>query len=258
MKLLSVLMFIFAFTIEVRVRASDHHNHKAKEVSSVSVVETPEQCLESYGYCVIKNLNQKYSYQGEGFLISLSPESIIIRQKLKEISFVKGQIFVKANSKMSFQTPYGQIEVEKDSQALLEKFSDKVVVQTIFGKVFLKPLGEKKSILVMQGHENYVAQVGDSLKAQTGIPKPVMIEPLLKTWFYHANLSKEKFTEEVESFKSVHEKAVQDLSILNEQIATREIASAKAERMAAEERARKAKEHHKKMQETYMKRLLTE
>lgn len=252
MKLLSVLMFIFAFTIEVRVRASNVESETPK------IVETPDHCVESYDYCVIKNLNQKYSYKGDSYVLSMSPESIVIRQKPKEISFVKGQLFIRADTKVTFETPYGQIEVEKDSQVLLEKFTDKFVVQTIFGKVFLKPLGGKKSILVMEGHENFISQVDDSLKAQVGIPKPIMIEPLLKTWAYHADLNKQKFLEEVDSFKTVHEKAVHELSILNEQIASREIASAKAEKLAAEERARKAKEHKEKMQKTYYNRLLNE
>jgi len=141
---------------------------------------------------------------------------------------------------------------------LLFKQADKVVVQTIFGKVFLKPLGDKKTILVMAGHENFISQVGESLKAQTGIPKPIMIEPLLKAWSYHADVKKEKFLEDVDTFKSIHEKAVQELSILNEQIASREIASVKAEKAAREERARKAKELSQKRQNTYYQRLLSE
>lgn len=250
MKLLNVLLFILAFTIEVRVRASEAVPEK--------IIETPDHCLEDTGYCIIKNLDKRYSYKGESFTLSLTPEAIVVRQKQKEFSFVKGQVYIKSDTKVTFEIPYGTIEIESDSQVLLEKYEDKVTVQTIFGKAFLKPLGEKKPILVMAGHENYISQVGENLKAQTGIPKPIMIEPMLKAWAYHADLKKEKFLEDVETFKSIHEKAVQELSILNEQIASREIASIKAEKLAREERARKAKEHQEKMQKTYYERLLNE
>lgn len=251
MKILNVLVFIMAFTIELRVRASE-------SVTSEKIIETPDSCVQESGYCIIKNLGKKYSYHNQDFVISFSPESILVRQKTREFSFVKGEIFVKTETKLTLEIPYGSIEIEKDSQVLLNKLSDKIVVQTIFGKVFLRPLGEKKPILVMAGHENYISQVGENLKAQTGIPKPIMIEPLLKAWSYHADVKKEKFLEDVETFKSIHEKAVQELSILNEQIASREIASAKAEKAAREERARQAKERQEKMQNTYYQRLLSE
>lgn len=240
-------MFILAFTLEVRVRASEN-----------MIVETPDHCLSSQDYCVVKNLNKKYLYQGGSFQISLAPESIIIRQKPRELSFVSGQIFVKSKSKVTFEVPYGQIEVDADSQVLLEKSEGKVTVQTIFGKVYLKPLGQKKPILVLQGHENFLAEADETLKTQTGIPKPILIETLLKNWSFHADLKKEKFLEDVETFKSIHEKAVKDLSILNEQIASREIASHRAEKLAAQERARKAKERKELMQKMYYQRLLHE
>lgn len=251
MKFSSLLLFIFVFTIDVRVRAISSD-------ASKKIIETPDSCVEESGYCIIKNLGKKYLYQNEDFKISFSPESILVRQKTREFSFVKGEVFVKTDSNIEFEIPYGTVEVEKDSQVLLFKQADKVIVQTIFGKVFLRPLGEKKPILVMAGHENYISQVGENLKAQTGIPKPIMIEPLLKSWSYHADVKKEQFLEDVETFKSVHEKAVQELSILNEQIASREIASVKAEKAAREERARKAKAHKEKMQNTYYERLLNE
>jgi hypothetical protein len=221
------------------------------------VVESPENCLEAEGYCILKNLEHKYSFKEQGQYISISPDSVLVRQKQKEWSFVKGQVFIKTDSKITFEVPYGEIEVSENSQVLLEKLSDRIVVDTIFGKVLLRPLGVKKPILVMSGHENFITQVDATLKAQTGIPKPIVVEPLLKNWAYHTDLKKDKFLEEVENFKTVHEKAVQELSILNEQIANREIASAKAEKIAREERIRKAKERKEKMQNTYYDRLLT-
>jgi hypothetical protein len=250
MKLYSVLMFIFVFTIEVRLRAFDS--------SSDAVVETPEKCLNSGNYCVIKNLDQKFSYNGDNYFLSMSPDSIVIRQKPKELSFVKGQIFIKSDTKVTLEIPYGQIEIDKNSQVLLDKFDNKVVVQTIFGKSFLKPLGEKKAILVMQGQENYLSQVDETQKAQTGIPKPILVDQLLKPWAYHSSLTKEKFMEQVKNFKDVHETAVRDLSILNEQIASREIASEKAEKLANELREKRAKDEKEKTQKTYYQRLLGE
>ncbi len=250
MKFLNVLFFILAFTIEVKVRAS--------EIFLEKIIQTPDHCLQETGYCIIKNLDKKYSYKGESFTLSLTPESIVVRQKQKEFSFVKGQVYIKADTKVTFEIPYGTIEVESDSQVLLEKYEEKVTVQTIFGKAFLKPLGEKKPILVMAGHENYISQVGENFRAQTGIPKPIIIEPLLKAWAYHVEIKKEKFLEDVEAFKSIHEKAVQELSILNEQIASREIASVKSEKLAREERAKKSKEQKEKMQNIYYQRLLSE
>lgn len=251
MKLYSVLMFIFVFTIEVKLRAFDSNSEK-------KIIETPENCLEAQsGYCVIKNQNQKFSYEAVGFFASLAPEAIVTRQREKELSFVKGQLFLKTEAKVTIEVPYGQIEIDKNTTVLLDKFEDKVVVQTIFGKAFLKPLGEKKTILVIQGHENYLAKVSQ-LKAQTGIPKPILVEQLLKPWAYHANISKEKFIEQVNDFKEVHETAVRELSILNEEIASREIASAKAEKLAEEMRLKRVKEHKEMMQRSYYDRLLGE
>lgn len=252
MKLKHVIIFIFIFTIDLRVRAIDVSLSK-------SVIETPENCVEeALNYCIIKNLNKKFSLEREDYYMSLAPQAIVIKQKTREFSLVKGQVFVKSVNNIIFEVPYGQIEIEKGSQIVLEKMSDKVVIQTIFGKAYLKPLGEKKPIVVMAGQENFISQVDEASKAQTGIPKPILVAPLLKTWALHTNVKKQEFINEVDAFKSVHEKAVQELSILNEQIATREIASAKAEKLAREEQARRAKEARKKQQETYYNRLLSE
>jgi hypothetical protein len=250
MKLYSVLLFFFVFTIDVRLRAFDS--------SSDKIVETPDDCLNSNNYCIIKNLEHKFYFNNDNYSVSMSPNTVIVRQKAKEISFVKGQLFIKTKNSITLDIPYGQIEIDKDSQVILDKLEDKVVVQTIFGKTFLKPLGEKKPVLVMEGHENYLAEVNDTLKAQTGIPKPILVDQLLKTWAYHSNLSKEKFLDEVRNFKTVHETAVKDLSILNEQIASREITSAKEEKEAELERANRAKEHKAKMQKSYYEHLLGE
>jgi hypothetical protein len=250
MKLYTVFLFFFVFTIDVRLKAFDS--------SSQKIIETPDNCLSTQNYCIVKNLDRKFYFDNDVFAISMSPETVIVRQKTNAISFVKGQLFVKTQKTITVDVPYGQIEIDKDTQVILDKSEDKVSVQTIFGKVFLKPLGEKKPVLVMEGHENYLAEVNDTLKAQTGIPKPILVDELLKTWAYHSNLTKEKFLEEVKNFKSVHETAVKELSILNEQIAAREISSAKEEKLATEERAKRAHEQKEKMQKSYYLRLLGE
>lgn len=250
MKLLSVLMFIIAFTLEVRVHAND----------AMDILETPQNCLESNDYCVIKNMGKRYQYKHGRFLLSLSPESIVIRQSEKHWSLVKGQVFVKSDMDIVFDIPYGKIEISKGTQAVLDHQEDKVAVQTIFGKTLIRPIGSpigtKGSVIVASGYENYVSKVDESLKAQTGIPKPILVEPLLKIWAFHTASNKRDFLEEVREFKTVHEKAVSDLSILNQQIVSREISSAKEKQEAEELRRKRHLDHKKQMQQTYYERLL--
>src|SRR5690606_38663889 len=102
MKLLSVLMFIIAFTLDVRVQAEE-----------LKIIETPNNCLQSNGYCVIKNMSERYQYKNAQFVLSVSPESIVIRQSQNHWSIVKGLVFVKSETKLTFDVPYGQIEVSE-------------------------------------------------------------------------------------------------------------------------------------------------
>jgi hypothetical protein len=246
MKLKVLFIFITAFTLDFRLRASDGF-----------ILETPEKCSESEGFCVFKVQNSKYHYDKNGVSISMAKDSVLIRQKEREFSFVSGKLLVQAKRALVFDTPYGHIQVQSDSVVIVEKSDDKFIIQSIFGKTHLKPLGSKKHIIVAQGYENYIAPVNESLVAQTGIPKPILIEPFLKSWASLTSAKKNQFLEQVENFKPIHQKAVEELSILNEQITSREIASVRAEKIAQEERRKRLQEERRQRQEMYYNRLLS-
>ncbi len=246
MRLSTVFIFIIAFTLDVRVQAG----------AELTIVETPKNCLKNSDYCVIKNLAHRYHYDSAQFTLSLSPEAIIIRQSENHWSLVKGQVFIKSNTSLKFDAPYGQIEVGKGTQALIEQRDDRVVVQTIFGKTYLKPLGVTSPVVVAPGHENYLSKVDETLKAQSGIPQPILVTPLLKDWAFHTPSKKREFLIEIEEFKSVHEQAVKDLSILNQQIVSREISSVEEKRAAAKMRKKLQQDRIEQRRKTYYDRLL--
>jgi hypothetical protein len=244
MKLLNVLFFLLAFSVDVRVHAK--------------LIQTPEKCLDTKEYCVLKSEGSKEIVKIDDVVVSLKSDSTLIRQTENYFSFVKGTFLIKTNQKASVDTSYGKVSLDAGAQVIFEKKENVVTIETIFGKSLMHPVGAKKSIYILEGYENYLSEVDNSLKAQVGIPKPIIVDSLLKNWAMLTDSSKKDFVEDVDRFKEVHEKAVKDLSILNDQIVQREIASVTASKKAEIDRVHREKVQKKARQDMYLDHLLGE
>ncbi len=171
--------FILAFTLDVRVHAK--------------IVQTPNGCIEQSGYCVMKAEGTKEVFTFGDVVISLKSNSTFVRQSLGQYSLVKGIFLFSSKETLDVETPYGKIAVEPNSKIIFEKKEDRVVLDVIFGKARMNPLGSAQPVDVLEGYENYMTGVDHSLKGRTGIPKPIIIEPTLKTWALLKYSSKDEF-----------------------------------------------------------------
>lgn len=236
MKLLNLMVFILAFTVEVKVKAESLD-------FSDSYVSEPEGCISEYSFCTVRSL-KRYAIQANNYRISMNENSVITREKPSVWSFVNGQLFVKTNVKISFKTPYGEIELAPQTQALIEKSANSYTLQVLQGSGLLKGIGHKQSYKVLAGYENSMAQVTNSMKSEIGIPKLIVLENLIKDWSYHYAGRPDHFDNEVEKFKPVLENAKKQLSEINQAIVQRELASVEMEKKkkkAAEEAKEKLK-----------------
>src|SRR4051812_5546167 len=120
MKLLNVLFFLLAFSVDVRVHAK--------------LIQTPEKCLDTKEYCVLKSEGSKEIVKIDDVVVSLKSDSTLIRQTENDFSFVKGTFLIKTNQKASVDTSYGKVSLDAGAQVIFEKKENVVTIETIFGK----------------------------------------------------------------------------------------------------------------------------
>jgi ActR/RegA family two-component response regulator len=237
------VIFLLTFTLDVKVRASEYF-------------DDPKGCLEELSYCLVKNHKTKKVHVSSGAdELSLDYDATLVRHIPGEFTIIQGSVLVYTKTGLNINTPYGKIEVQPETTALVTRSDKSTSLTVMAGKALLHPLGQDHTVEVLAGYENKMTAV-KNLKAQVEIPKPALIENTLKDWSRLTWHSKEDFLLAVDDFKVAHRNASQQLSLLSREIAMREVETHNRKVMEQQKKQELEKERGRTLQRKNTKRLL--
>ncbi len=237
MKALRLFLFVFMFTVDIRVIAAT-----VRLPESRSLLQEPAECLrssESAVSCAVGTReHEKASLEIGDAKIVLDRSTAVVRLHEDEIRLVTGQIWVKAKSAFSVRTEFGLIKVEP-GEYWFDRDRDKVRVAVVRGLARLHPRGAADELEVTAGLENWLGRVDGSGEARRGIPVAIDFKAHLERWARLYPGSVKDFQEEAQVFRKVWLSASQLASEIHQALFERKVASLRAAHEKEEEARRR-------------------
>jgi hypothetical protein len=134
---LRAFIFVMAFQLEVRVKASD------------VVLENPEHCLMSAEACALKVRESVFHFKSEKTQFHATKDSMLERKTANNWSFIRGQVWVERSAGIVFETIHGSAKATQgeywltsaENKIFLRNISSDVEVILRDGKVVQVPAG---------------------------------------------------------------------------------------------------------------------
>jgi hypothetical protein len=222
------LVFIIFFSIDVTVKAASLAHLKEP-------VEEPRHCLAKNAVCAIGTYpDSKYELDLGPIHLFLSSDTNLTRLQRNRYILLKGEVWVKAEDEVVFESEYGNISVNRGN-AFVAREGKKLVVRNLNAIVEVNPKGTK-TFEVERGFENSLSPVDKTGHSASGIPQLIDLNSSLTKLgqlYVGAKLEFKMFAEELfYDWSSVVDKA----SKLHADIAMRAVA---ADNQAAESEFRR-------------------
>lgn len=242
MKSLRLFLFVFVFTVDVRVLAKTVQLPEAR-----SLLQEPAGCLNTVSTsaesCAVGTRAwEKGTLSLGDSTVVLDRSTAILRLAPNEIRLVSGQIWLKAKSAFEVRTEFGSMKVEP-GEYWFDRDREKVRVGVIQGLARLYPRGAKEVLEVTPGLENWLGKVGESGEAQRGIPVAIQFKSHLERWARLYTGSRKDFEEDARAFHEVWLSASEYASEVHKTLFESKVASLRAEheRMEAARRRSEAR-----------------
>lgn len=232
---LRIALFLFAFSLEVRVKAESIQLPETE-----SVLQEPKDCLLASVACALRTKRaEKYRLEFEGATVTLDQLTTVIREKSGTIRLVEGTVRVESErTRVSIKSEFGEAIVER-GEAWVRRDREKAYVTAVKGEAELRPRGSDEVLIVEAGFENWVSRVNDKGRAETGIPIALSLRDHLDRWARLFDGNKREFKEEADRFVDTWREATERAAALHKAVLERTVASAQ------EDRARKAEGRRK-------------
>ncbi len=249
MRLFRWFFFFLAFGLQVKVKAER--------------IEEPKQCWKSDSICSISIKNNFEVVQVGESQITLASESVLIRKSSKELAFVKGVFWVKAEAPLSIKTPFAQIElVQSEVWVLLlpggkdsAKDSPKDIVRVVDGKALVKQnIGVNEEFYeIPKFFEQSFGPIMMSGRAKNSMLEAMDFRGHLEVWSRMYRGEKEQFRDELEKIHQGYLEALQESSDFYKRV----LANVNEERLA-DEKARLQVLNQKRRNQSELRRILIE
>lgn len=228
MKSLRLFLFVFVFTVDVRVLAKTVQIPEARDL-----LQEPAGCLKSAPMatesCAVGTRAwEKGTLSFGDSTVVLDRSTAILLLGANEIRLVSGQIWLKSKSVFEVRTEFGSMKVEP-GEYWFDRDRERVRVGVIQGTARLYPRGAQDVLEVTPGLENWLGKVDASGEAQRGIPVVIQFKPHLQRWarLYAGTLK--DFEKDVRDFHEVWLAASEYASEIHKALFERKVASLRAE-----------------------------
>lgn len=239
---MSVFLFMAAFQMEVRVRASE---------PSVSM---PDSCVGRLFPCSFKVNSDKWSYTAGAIRLHASVESILSEiDKGVEWKLIDGTLWVENAPSMKVKTLASQAEGSNGTYWVIAEKS-RVVYRNISSKLIITFIDESQ-IEVPKGFEVWVGSVNSESIVEHGMVEPIDLKTHLKSWYELYPGKRQQFISEVQDLKDQWSDLIEKSGDMYKRIAERKIAALEEvqnqkiekKRRQAVERQRIRTEFHKRV-----------
>lgn len=243
-KFAHVLLFIAAFQMEVRVRASE------------SAMTYPENCLGKTVPCSFKVTDNKWSFESGNIKLSAAGDSILTAEDLKskEWKLVSGSLWVQNAPSVKVKTVSAVAEGSSGQYWVFAGKDGRVVFRNVTSKLVVT-FKDQTKLEIPRGFEVWVGNVNSKAKTEHGMVEPINLKEHLKAWYELFPGTRQQFVSEVQDLKDQWSDLVEQSGDIYKKVAERELAALddkkreqlEIQRKKEQERLRVRAEFHKRV-----------
>lgn len=238
---LKVILFIMAFQLEVRVKASD------------IVLENPENCLASQNDCIVKVREPAYHHKNEKFKFHATKNSVLERKGLKTWKLIDGQMWIESAAGTVLETIYGSAKATH-GEYWISTVKDKIFFRNISSDIEVT-LRDGKTVQAPAGFQFWIGGLSSDAKSEYGMIEPIDMKSLLPVWTILFAGTKEDFTTKIRDLRKDWGNLVEVSSQIYRDQAMRKIASSENQKNKESTRIRNAQLAKERLRETYRARV---
>jgi len=244
-KFAHLLIFLAAFQIEVRVRASES-----------TAMAYPENCLGKTVPCSFKVTDSKWSFESGNIKLSATGSSILTAEDLraKEWKLVSGVLWVQNAPSVKIKTTSAVAEGSSGQYWVLTGDDGRTVFRNISSKLIVT-FKDQSKIEIPRGFEIWVGSVNTKAKTEHGMVEPVNLKEHLKVWYGLFPGSRQQFVAEVQDLKDQWSDLVEQSGDIYKKVAERELAAIDSKKREHLEIQRKKEEERLRVRAEFHKRV---
>ncbi len=179
------------------------------------------------------------TWDGAGLHVIMQPGSLIEKREGDTVHLIKGQFLIELKDSATVKSVFATLGCAAGQcRALVERTAERLVVKALKGEFMVRRLGDPQHYALMAGAGVIVLPVTDEGVAEMDFPEALPWESTVKEWAKFFPGTIKEFKPTLVQFREDWKLAVEKLSELHAEHASRTIASHDKE--VAEELARKA------------------
>lgn len=239
--LVRFFIFVMAFQMEVRVRASNE------------LFLQPMACLDKVEVCAIQVVGSAFTYKKGTVSLRATTDSLLVRSSAKQWRLVKGNLWVEKGLGLEVSTVYGDLKASRGQYWVLEQ-GTQVVVRNLNSDV-LVTLRDGKVLMLPEGFEFWMAGINAQGVSEFGMIRPIDMKEHLPLWNSLYKGSKDDFVKEVVSFRESWGDLVEKSSTLYQSLVKRHIAAQNEQHEIKEQAKEQVRKQRAAIRELYRKKV---
>ncbi|WP_413942647.1 hypothetical protein [Bdellovibrio sp. HCB-162] len=240
-KWVRLALFLLAFQMEVRVRASGE------------VMQQPSACLKSKETCAIQVTGSGFHLLQDSLKIHASEGATLVRLSNTQWRFVKGALWIEKGANVEVETLYGSLKASQGQYWVVEQ-GDQVLIRNVDATLTVT-LRDGKSLEVPEGFEFWISGMNSKGVSSYGMIQPIDMKNHLPLWNSLYRGSKEDFVKEVTHLRANWGDLTEKSSLIYKTVVQREIASELAKQKIVEKKKQRLEAERRQVKELYRQRV---
>ncbi|MNL19466.1 hypothetical protein D3C87_1406660 [compost metagenome] len=235
-----LFIFLMAFQMEVRVRASG------------DLLQSPDGCLKTKDFCSVQASQDHFHYVGKSLKLHMGKASVIQRASDDNWKLVSGYVWIEQGKTLTLDTVYATLKAPVGEYWVIDK-GDRIVVRNINADLTVE-FRDGKKMEVPEGFEFWVGGLNTRGVSEYGMIEPIEIKNHLSLWKSLYQGSKEDFLAAVQKQKINWGDLVEKSSQIYRQSADRQIASVERSAQLKADKERREEQQRQKVRQLFYDR----
>jgi hypothetical protein len=239
-KFFQFFLFLMAFQLEVRVRASG------------DLLQSPDGCLKSKEFCSIQATHENFHYKTSSLNLHMGASSVMQRSSNDTWKLVSGYAWIQQGKSLTLETLFATMKAPTGEYWVIDK-GDRIIVRNVNADLTVE-FRDGKKLQVPEGFEFWVGGLNTLGKSEYGMIEPINIKDHLSLWKNLFQGSKEDFVAAVQKQKHQWGDLVEKSSEIYRASADRQIASVQNAEKRRVEKARQEEAQRQKVRQLFYER----
>ncbi|KHD87333.1 MAG: hypothetical protein OM95_15050 [Bdellovibrio sp. ArHS] len=240
-KFFRVLIFILAFQMEVRVRASG------------DFLQQPTECLKAQEACAVQVIGKSLHYSSKTLKMHAKEGSTLVRLSPTQWRFVSGALWLENSRNVEVETLYGSLKATQGQYFVIEQ-GHRVVIRNMDATLSVT-LRDGKTLRLPEGFEFWIAGLNSKGQSDYGMIQPVDMKAHLPLWNSLYEGSKKDFITLVSHLRENWGDLTEKSALIYQNAVEREIASEKEKERAEQARKARIQAERQEMKRLYHERV---